>query len=942
MISTYALRRAAPMNEKDRNNEIFLVDGSGFIFRAYHALPPLNRPDGTPVNAVLGFTNMLVKLITDMHVPNIAVIFDAARKNFRNDIYPEYKANRDETPEDLIPQFPLIREATEAFSIPALEMEGFEADDLIATYTKLAAEKGLPVTIVSSDKDLMQLLRPGVRMYDPMKNKYMGEDAVMEKFGVTPDKVVDVQSLAGDSTDNVPGVPGIGVKTAALLINEYGDLDTLLERAGEIKQNKRRETLLENAEKARISRRLVRLDDAVKVPLGIEALKIAAPDKEKLFGFLSEQGFRSVLARMEKQFGAANDSAPAAPKKEDAEKADQYELVQDEKALKRWIDAATEQGFIAVDTETTDLTPARADLVGISLSTAKGNGCYIPLQHRDPAGYSESFDFSMKEEEAPADKPELKQIPVKRALEMLKPMLEDPSVLKIGHNIKYDLQMFLPYGIRVAPVDDTMLMSYVLDGSQHGHGMDELSELFLNHKPIGYKEVAGSGKSQVTFDLVPLDKALDYAAEDADVTLQLHKLFKPRLPHEQMTTVYETLERPLVPIVAEMEFTGIKVDKDILRRLSNEFAKKIAVLETQIQDEAGQPFNIGSPKQLGEVLFGSMGLSGGKKTKTGGYSTSADVLENLSAQGHPIVDKVLEWRGLSKLKSTYADALPEAINPKTGRVHTSFSLAGTNTGRLSSSDPNLQNIPIRSDDGKLIRAAFVPEKGYELLSVDYSQVELRLAAELADIKALKQAFHDGIDIHAATASQVFDVPLEKMTPDIRRNAKAINFGIIYGISAFGLAKQLNIPQGEAANYIRQYLARFPELEKFMEEMKEYARKHNYVKTYYGRKCFVRGINDKNPSMRNFAERQAVNAPLQGTAADIMKRAMIALVPALQKAKLGARMLLQVHDELLFEVPVKEKEETEALVRKVMEAAGAGIGVPLAAEAGWGKDWAEAH
>jgi DNA polymerase-1 len=942
------------MDEQDRNKELFLIDGSGFIFRAYHALPPLNRPDGTPVNAVLGFTNMLVKLITDMHVPNIAVVFDAARKNFRNDIYPEYKANRSETPEDLIPQFPLIREATEAFSIPALEMEGYEADDLIATYARLAADKGLPVTIVSSDKDLMQLLRPGVRMYDPMKNKYMGEDAVLDKFGVTPDKVVDVQSLAGDSTDNVPGVPGIGIKTAALLINEYGDLDTLLERAGEIKQNKRRESLLEHAEKARISRKLVRLDNSVDVSVGIDALKITAPDKNKLYAFLTQQGFKSILTRMEKQFGAANDSeAPAAAPAAavavvaaqaamDGNTATGYELVQDEKALQRWIDAATKAGMVALDTETTSLTPAMARLVGISLSTAAGNGCYIPLQHRDPAGYAETFDFSMKDETPAPGAADLKQIPLARALELLKPMLEDPAVLKIGHNVKYDMQMFFPYGIRVAPVDDTMMLSYVLDGSQHGHGMDELSELFLNHKPISFKEVAGSGKSQVTFDLVPLDKALAYAAEDADVTLQLHKVFKPRLPFDEMTTVYETLERALIPVIAEMEFTGIKVDKAILRRLSNDFAVKIAALETEIQDEAGVSFNIGSPKQLGDVLFGALGLPGGKKTKSGAYSTSADVLEYLSAQGHPIVDKILEWRGLSKLKSTYTDALPEAVNPQTGRVHTSFSMAGTNTGRLSSSDPNLQNIPIRSDDGKMIRAAFVPEDGYELLSVDYSQVELRLAAELADVKALKQAFHDGIDIHAATASQVFGVPMEQMTPDIRRNAKAINFGIIYGISGFGLARQLGIPQGEAANYIKQYLARFPELQKFMDGMKEYARRHGYIKTFYGRKCFVRGINDKNAAMRNFAERQAINAPLQGTAADIMKRAMIALAPALAEADLGARMLLQVHDELLFEVPVKEKEETEALVKKIMEAAGAGLGVPLVADAGWGTDWAEAH
>lgn len=943
------------MTAEDRKNELFLIDGSGFIFRAYHALPPLNRPDGTPVNAVLGFTNMLVKLISEMHVPNIAVVFDAKRKNFRNDIYAEYKANRSETPEDLIPQFPLIREATEAFSIPGIEMEGYEADDLIATYARLAREKGWPVTIVSSDKDLMQLVREGVRMMDPMKNKFMGEADVIEKFGVTPDKVVDVQALAGDSVDNVPGVPGIGIKTAAQLITEYGDLDTLLARAHEIKQPKRREALVENADKARISRQLVALDAHVAPPIPVEDLKITHPDREKLFTFLREQGFRSTLARMEKQFGSSDtpaaETAPAptsaapAPTASDAVAAlpaaitASYELVQDEAALQRWIDRAIEIGVIAIDTETTSLTPAMADLVGISMSTAEGNGCYIPLGHREATGYSESFDFTMTEKKS--DTPPLVQIPLKRAMEMLKPMLEDPSVLKVGHNIKYDLQMFLAHGVRVSPVDDTMLMSYILDGSRHGHGMDELAKTFLNHDTIAYKDVTGSGKNQVTFDLVPLDKARDYAAEDADITLRLYNIFKPRIVPEHMTTVYETLERALAPVIADMEFTGIRVDPAFLRRMSNDFAKKIDALERTIHEMAGQAFNIASPKQLGDVLFGAMGLQGGRKTKTGGYSTGADVLEELSGQ-HPIVDAILEWRGLSKLKSTYADALPEAINPRTGRVHTSFSLAGTNTGRLSSSDPNLQNIPIRTEDGRKIREAFIPADGHLLLSVDYSQIELRLAAEMADIKALKQAFHDGIDVHAATASQVFGVPLEQMTPDIRRNAKAINFGIIYGISGFGLAKQLGIGNAEAAEYIKKYLARFPELKTFMDGAKEFARQHGYVETLYGRKCFVRGINDKNPAMRSFAERQAINAPLQGTAADIMKRAMIALVPALAQAGLGAKMLLQVHDELLFEVPEAEKDTTEKLVKQVMEAAGPGISLPLVVEAGWGQNWAEAH
>ncbi|MDI1229142.1 MAG: DNA polymerase I [bacterium] len=941
------------MNQQDRDNEIFLIDGSGFIFRAYHALPPLNRPDGTPVNAVLGFTNMLMKLLNDMNVPNIAVIFDASRKNFRNEIYAEYKANRSETPEDLIPQFALIREATEAFSIPAIELEGYEADDLIATYARLATEAGRSVAIVSSDKDLMQLIRPGVRMYDPMKYKDIGEAEVMEKFGVHPSKVVDVQSLAGDSTDNVPGVPGIGVKTAAQLINEYGDLDTLLARASEIKQPKRRDSLIEHAENARISRRLVQLDANVPGVPGIDQLSIRVPDRERLLGFLGQQGFKTIMARMEKKLGGepANTAAPGVILLPPAQsgmiaeavahadnKPAQYELVQDEAALQRWIDMAMEAGQVAIDTETTDLTPSKADIVGISMSTDKGNGCYIPLQHRDPKGYSESFDFAMQEKKA--DAPELKQIPLQKVMQMLKPLLEDPAVLKIGHNIKYDLQMFLPYGIRVAPIDDTMLMSFVLDGGMHGHGMDELSELLLNHKTISYDEVTGTGKNRVTFDLVPLDKALTYAAEDANVTLRFEKSFRPRLPQEGMASFYETVERPLAPIIADMEFTGVKIDVNVLRKISNEFAVKIVELEEKIHKTAGRPFNIGSPKQMGDVLFGEMGLPGAAKTKTGAWATGAEVLEELS--DHPIVAQILEWRGLSKLKSTYTDSLPETINPKTGRVHTSYNMVGANTGRLSSNDPNLQNIPIKTVDGKKIRTAFIPEDGYEFLSVDYSQVELRLAADMADIKQLKEAFHNGIDIHAATASQVFGVPLSEMTPEIRRNAKAINFGIIYGISGFGLAKQLGIPQGEAAAYIKQYLARFPELKNYMDSAKEFARKYGYVKTFHGRKVYLRGITDKNAAMRSFAERQAINAPLQGTAADIMKKAMIAIVPALAEAKLGARMLLQVHDELLFEVPVAEKAETEALVKKIMEDAGTGLGVPLVVDAGWGLNWADAH
>jgi len=940
MQATHIKEIAETMNAKEiPDDTLYLVDGSGFIFRAYHALPPLNRPDGTPVNAVLGFTNMLLKLISDMGVPNLAVIFDAKRKNFRNEIYSEYKANRSETPEDLIPQFSLIREATEAFSLPAIDMEGYEADDLIATYARLANEQGRKVVIVSSDKDLMQLVREGVRMFDPMKSKYMDDKEVFEKFGVKPDKVIDVQALAGDSSDNVPGVPGIGVKTAAQLITEYGDLETLLERAGEIKQPKRREKLLENKEMACISKKLVTLSPDVDVPIPVEELSVHEPDHEKLINFLKEQGFNSIISRVQRIFSF--DGLTSSDEETMERKTTAYEIVEDIKALQKWIDMATEAGEVAIDTETTSLTPSMAELVGISMSTAEGNGCYIPLGHKQALPSNGSFNF----DEAPKEDTPSKtynQISLDEAMQLLKPMLEDPSILKIGQNIKYDMQMFLPHDIHITPIDDTMLLSYSLDGASHGHGMDELSELFLGIIPIKYSEICGKGKSQITFDLVPIEKALDYAAEDADITLQLHKILKPRLVLEKMTEFYETIERPLAPIIADMEFNGVKIDPSALKEMSQEFAKKLADLESEIHQIAGHAFNIGSPKQLSQVLFEEMSLEGGKKTKTGTWSTSADILEALATQGHVIVEKVLEWRQLSKLKSTYTDALPEAINPKTGRLHTSFAMTGTNTGRLSSSNPNLQNIPIRTDYGRRIREAFIPEKGYKLLSIDYSQVELRLVAELAGIKALHDAFRDGVDIHAMTASQVFDIPLDQMTAEIRRQAKAINFGIIYGISGFGLSKQLGCSPAEANDYIKQYLSRFPELDAFMEKSKEYAREHGYIKTYYGRKCYIRGINDKNGAIRQFAERQAINAPLQGTAADIMKRAMNQIPEALKKSGLNARMLLQVHDELMFEVPESEMEATEKLVKGIMESAGEGLGVPLEAEAGWGKNWAESH
>lgn len=928
---------------------LYLVDGSGYIFRAYHALPPLTRADGTPVGAVLGFCNMLLKLLNDLGAERVAVVFDAARRNFRNDIYPEYKANRDETPEDLIPQFPLIRRAVAAFGVPAVEAEGFEADDLIAAYAKKTHDDGKNITIIGSDKDLYQLIRTGVALYDPMKDTEIGPAQVMEKFGVPPEKVIDVQSLAGDSTDNIPGVPGIGVKTAAQLITEYGSLDALLERAGEIKQPKRREALTEHADAARMSRRLVTLDENAPLPAPVDTL-IRRADPAVLRAFLQEMGFKTLLARLEKtgggsgaegaEAGAATGEREIAPGPENSAlpsaKENTYTLITDLEMLRQWAEAARQSGFLAVDTETTGLTPARAGLVGVSLCSKIGAAAYIPVGHVSGGG-----DLFGSADAGDEKAQEIKQIPLADVMAVLRPVLEDPSVLKIGHNIKFDLQMFAAQGVNVHPVDDTMLLSYVLDGTAHGHGMDALSELFCNYKTITYDEVTGTGKNRIGFAQVPLEKACDYAAEDAEITFRLHAILKPRLAREHMARVYEDIERPLIPVIAEMERTGIRVDSGVLRTLSNEFSTRIAALETQIHALAGHPFNVGSPQQIGAVLFDEMGLPGGGRTKTGAWSTAAGVLEDLADQGHDIVAKILEWRQLSKLRSTYTEALLEQINPATGRVHSSFSMALTNTGRLSSSDPNLQNIPIRSEDGRKIRAAFVADPGWKILSVDYSQIELRLAAALADVGALKEAFRNNVDIHALTASQVLGAPLAEVTPDQRRAAKAINFGIIYGISGFGLAKQIGCTPGEANAFIKQYLARFPELAGFMESAREEARKNGFVRTLYGRKCVISGIKSKNQAERAFAERQAINAPLQGTAADIMKLAMAAMPGALAESGLRARMLLQVHDELVFEVPEGEIEQTSALVRSVMQGV-ADIGVPLVAEAGCADNWALAH
>ncbi|CCQ75349.1 DNA polymerase I [Magnetospira sp. QH-2] len=913
---------------------VFLVDGSGFIFRAFHGLPMMTRPDGTPVNAVYGFTTMLMKLLDETDADHIAIIFDKARKTFRSDIYPEYKAHRPPPPEELIPQFDIIRQAVEAFNLPAIDHDGFEADDIIATYARLAVAEGANVTIVSSDKDLMQLVGDRVTMLDAMKNRVIGPEQVKEKFGVGPDKVIEVQALAGDSADNVPGVEGIGVKTAAQLLGEYGDLETLLSRAGEIKQPKRRERLTTQADRARISLQLVTLRDDVPVQHPLSDFAVKRPDPQRLLNFVKEQSFKSLIAKVEGRLTENGDLQRDAAA-EAAQAGRDYELVQDLDHLKDWVAEAMRVGHLAVDTETTGLDSMQADLVGVCLSTEPGRACYVPLAHRTAGNQSDLFGDGAEAKPLPD------QIPMDQALALLKPLLEDPAVLKIGQNLKYDMQILRRYGIELGPMDDTMLLSYVLEGGAHGHGMDELAQLHLGMQTIKFSDVAGSGKKQITFDLVPMDEALDYAAEDADVTLRLHRILKPRLVEEKLCTVYETLERPLVPVLRTMEAEGIKVDAPFLKELSTDFTARLGDLEQEIHKLAGREFNVGSPKQLGEILFDEMSLPGGKKGKTGAYATGASVLEDLAAAGHDLPARVLDWRQLAKLKSTYTDALLEQINPQTGRVHTSYMQTGAATGRLSSTDPNLQNIPIRTEEGRKLRKAFIAEPGNVLLSADYSQIELRLLAHVADIGVLKEAFHEGTDIHALTASQVFGVPVEGMDPMVRRNAKAINFGIIYGISAFGLARQLGISNGEAKDYIDAYFAQYPGIRAYMDETKQFAASHGYVTTLFGRRVHVRGINEKNPNARGFAERAAINAPIQGGAADIIKRAMIRVPGALAEADLGAKMLLQVHDELVFEVPEGESDATKAVVCRVMEDA-ADLSVPLEVDAGIGPTWAEAH
>ncbi|WP_111429873.1 DNA polymerase I [Rhodobacteraceae bacterium DSL-40] len=946
-----------------KGHHLHLIDGSGFIFRAYHALPPLTRKsDGLPVGAVAGFCNMVFKMVEDAKgadaPTHVAVIFDHSGKTFRSEIYPEYKAQRPEPPEDLRPQFPLIRDATRAFNLPCIEKEGFEADDLIATYACLARDAGGRVTIISADKDLMQLVGGGIEMFDTLKMKPIGLEEVEAKFGVTPDKVTDVQALAGDSVDNVPGAPGIGVKTAALLIREYGDLDTLLARAGEIKQPKRRQTLIDYADQIRVSRDLVTLRRDTPLDEPLEALEVREPDPEKLLTFLSEMEFRTLTGRVAAKFGVepplpagaggagAGASSPAdggadgaaaegwtAPARPELPPIDpaRYETVRDRAALEAWVARIRAAGIVAVDTETTGLDEMVAGLVGISLSTGPGIAAYIPLGH--VKGEGDLFGAAALIEG---------QIPLEEALGLLRPVLEDPAILKIGQNMKYDAKIFARHGVTVAPIDDTMLMSFALHSGLHGHGMDYLSEAYLGHVPIPIKPLLGSGKSAITFDRVPIEEAAAYAAEDAEITWRLSAVLKPRLPFARVTRVYETMERPLVPVLARMEMAGIKVDRDHLSRMSGAFAQKMAALEEEIHTLAGGKFNVGSPKQLGEVLFDQMGLAGGKKGKTGAYATGADVLEELAAQGHDLPARVLDWRQLSKLKSTYTDALQSHINPETGRVHTSYVISGAATGRLASTDPNLQNIPVRTEEGRRIREAFIAPEGSLLVSLDYSQIELRILAHVAGIEALKEAFRDGLDIHAMTASEMFGVPIEGMDPMVRRQAKAINFGVIYGISAFGLANNLRIPREQAKAFIDTYFERFPGIREYMDETVAFAKEHQYVETLFGRRIHTPQIAAKGPKAA-FAQRAAINAPIQGSAADVIRRAMIRVPEAI--AHLPAKMLLQVHDELVFEVEEGAVEETIAAVKTVMEAAAlpaVALDVPLVVDAGQGPNWALAH
>jgi DNA polymerase-1 len=963
-----------------KGDHLYLIDGSGYIFRAYHALPPLSRKsDGLPTNAVSGYCNMIWKLLQDMKgwekPTHLAVIFDAGARTFRNEIYAEYKANRSAPPDDLIPQFPLVREATRAFGVACVEEPGFEADDLIATYTRIAREAGARVTIVSSDKDLMQLVLDGtVELLDTMKNKRIGGADVMERFGVPPSKVREVQALAGDSIDNVPGVPGVGVKTAAELLNTYGDLETLLARAGEIKQPKRRETILANAENARISLKLVTLDENAKFSCPIDEMEVQQPEPVRLLGFLNALELTALAKRAASRLGIDDPDSikaadpvqrelpepgavtplrlePIAEQKAVAKKAEPgvvvdreavhrkldtsaYETVMTLERLHHWIARAHETGRVAIKVESASSDPMRAMLCGIALAVAPGEAGYVPCGHRAADG----LDLA-------DNKGSVAQLTEAEVLQRLGPLLEDESVLKIGHDLKRDYLMLLQRGIRLQAIDDTMLMSYVLESTLHAHDYGELSVIHLNHQRMTLEELTGKGRDRKAFDCTDVKLATRYSAEDADLALRLHAVLKPRLTAERKRTVYETLERPMVRVLSDMEREGITIDPDFLRKLSNDFAQSMARLEKDIYKLAGGEFNIGSPKQLGDYFFGTLKLPGGRKTKTGAWSTDSDVLEELAAQGHDIARKALEWRQLAKLRGTYTDALPTYVNPTTGRVHTSFALAAASTGRLASVDPNLQNIPIRTEEGRRIRRAFVAPAGHKLVSADYSQIELRLLAHIADVPALKQAFADGIDIHAMTASEMFGVPVQGMPRDVRSRAKAINFGIVYGISGFGLANQLGIGRDEATDYIKKYFTRFPGIRDYMEATKEFARKHGYVETLFGRRVHVPTITSKIPGHRGGAERQAINAPIQGTAADIIRRAMVRMPDALASANLRAKMLLQVHDELIFEAPDAETDKVCEVACAVMEKASlpaVALSVPLDVDARAAQNWDEAH
>ncbi|HTK34392.1 MAG TPA: DNA polymerase I [Caulobacteraceae bacterium] len=921
---------------------LYLVDGSGYIFRAFHALPPLTRKsDGLPVGAVAGFCNMLWKLICDMKADkptHLAVVFDASEKTFRSDLYDQYKAHRPPPPADLVPQFPLVREATRAFGVPAIELQGYEADDIIATYARQVSEAGGEVIIVSSDKDLMQLVNEQICLLDPVKQVKICREQVIEKFGLGPERVVEIQALAGDSVDNVPGAPGIGVKTAVQLLTEFGDLDALLARAGEIKQDKRRQTLIEFADQIRLSRELVRLADDAPVPAAVGDFALREPDAEILAAFLEAMEFRTLARRVAEARGTPVAPSPAVQiEAAPAIDTSRYVCIQDLDTLDRWIARATEAGLVAFDTETDALGSATAGCVGVSLAISPGEAAYIPIGHCPAEAEGDLLETQ--------EKAVWPQLDLEQAIARLKPLLEDPAVLKVTQNGKYDIAVMSRYGVRVAPVDDTMLMSYVLEGGLHGHGMDELSQLHLGHIPIPFKQVAGTGKKEISFAQVELPAATCYAAEDADVTLRLYQVLKPRLAREGMTTVYETLERPLPPVLADMECAGIRVDPERLRQLGHEFAMKMVELEAQAHRQAGRPFNLGSPKQIGDILYGEMGMQGGKKTATGAWATDVKVLEDLAEQGFELPRTIVDWRQVAKLKGTYTDALVAAASPETHRVHTSFSLAAAATGRLASTDPNLQNIPIRTEEGRKLRTCFIADPGNVLISADYSQIELRLLAHIGDIPQLKQAFAKGLDIHAMTASEMFGVPVEGMPGEIRRRAKAINFGIVYGISAFGLANQLGIEQSEAGAYIKTYFERFPGIREYMNEARTFVREHGYVQTIFGRKVHIPAIRGKSAAERSFGERAAINAPIQGAAADIIRRAMVRVPGALRDAGLSARMLLQVHDELIFEAPAAEAEAVCAVARRVMERAAepaVALSVPLVVEARAAANWDEAH